>query len=109
MSKKEKKVKAKKETSLYMFECISIHKIRYCIETDEKGLKEITEQTEGWDSGAFNDMTEFSQDHAGEKVIAIQPIPDKDTYLSIFDKDNNYLRTWSAEKKMEFINKKFKK
>lgn len=106
-TKKEKKAKSG-ERKLYMLECISIHKIRYCVETDEKGIALIQKKNDddGWDWGQFNDLVEFSQDHAGERMIAIQPIPDKETYLKMFNSDNQYLKSWSDEKKFEFVNKK---
>ena len=109
MSKKKETKKEKKATSgerkLYMLECISLHKIRYCVETDEAGLKKIQEQDLNSSNWIMNsDFTEFSQDHVTERVIAIHPI-DKETYLKMFNEDNTYLRSWTDEKKFEFINK----
>jgi len=97
-TKKEKKV-ASGERKLYMLECISIQKIRYCVETDKAGLKKIQ------DRDLDCDYTEFSQDHVTERVIAIHPI-DKETYLKMFNEDNDYLSSWTDDKKLEFINKK---
>jgi len=81
--------------------------VRYCVETDEAGLKKIQEQDLNSSNWIMNsDFTEFSQDHVTERVIAIQPIPDKETYLKMFNEDNAYLRSWTDDKKFEFINKK---
>ena len=101
-----KKVKSKKETNLYMINCISMHRIRYCVEMDQETLDNLNEEIER--DGA-NELIEFSQEYLGEKLVSIELIPDKDAYLKVFNKDNAYLGRWSDEKKMEMINKKFKK
>lgn len=105
MSKKKSEKKAQK-TNLYMINCISMHRIRYCIEADEESLNKIKNE---FDKPGAIELTEFSSEFIGEKVVSIEFVPDKEAYLKIFNKDNAYLGRWNDDKKMEFINKKYKK
>jgi len=86
---------------LYMIDCIAIHKISYCVEVDEiTQLGEITRIINEGD----HELEEFSQEFLGEKVVSNYHIFN-DEYVKIFDKDNEYLKDWNTEKKLEFINK----
>jgi len=105
-TKKEKKVKSG-QRKMYMISAISTHLVRYCIETDEKGLKELKKSIKhrSWDWGEVNSLTEFSQDHLGERAVSVELITDKEAYLKTFDEENEYLKTWTDDQKFEFINK----
>ena len=87
---------------LYMIDCIATHHIRYCVEVeDETQLGEVIRLI---DEGNI-ELTEFSQEFLGEKVVTYGIIMSKEEYLKMFDEDNKYLNGWSEEKKLEFINK----
>jgi hypothetical protein len=49
-------------------------------------------------------ITEFSQHHVDENILSVRELSRLD-YLDLFDKDNDYLSSWSEEEKLRFINK----
>ena len=88
---------------LVMVDCLSQFRIRYCVEVEDDidhALDEILMES---DSLQFH---EFSQEH-------LQPSPvflshreiSKEEYLRMFNEDNNYLRDWTEEQKLRWINK----
>ena len=84
---------------LVMVDCISQHRIRYVVEVKndiDHALDEVV-------CGDTN-FAEFSQMHLGEVIVSHREIS-KEEYLTIFDQDNNYLRSWTEEQKLQFINK----
>ena len=86
---------------LYMIDCVATHHIRYCVEAeDETQLGEVIKLI---DEGN-NELIEFSQEFLGEKVVTYGIIISKEEYLKMFDEDNEYLKGWSKEKKLGFIN-----
>ena len=88
------------DKKLYLVETVSMFRMRYVVEAleEEHALDEVV-------CGVGNtDFQEFSQHHVDEVISSSREIS-KDEYLKIFDKDNDYLESWSEEKKMEFINK----
>jgi hypothetical protein len=88
------------DKKLYIVETISMFRMRYVVEALEEGhaLDEVV-------CGIGNtDFQEFSQHHVDEVITSSREIS-FDEYLKIFDKDNDYLQSWTEEKKMEFINK----
>ena len=46
---------------------------------------------------------EFSQYHIGDQILSHRVISEEE-YLTMFDKDNDYLKEWPVEKKLSFIN-----
>ena len=85
-----------------MVDCISQFRIRYCVEVEDDIDHALDEVICEYDNLEFK---EFSQEH-------LQPCPvilshreiSKEEYLRMFDEDNNYLKSWPEEKKLEFIN-----
>jgi len=73
--------------------------MRYAIraESAEKAREKFNEL------GKNESITEFSQKHLGEKVSDIREVNQKQ-YLLDFDTDNAYLKSWSKQKKLDFIN-----
>ncbi len=47
---------------------------------------------------------EFSQLHLGETIVSSREISDKE-YLELFDKENEYMKTWTEEEKFQFVHK----
>lgn len=69
------------------------------VEASDKDLQDWAE-----DTVTCEECEEFSQLHLGEQI--------KDTYtctedemLTLFDRDNKYLSSWSREKKIEWVRK----
>jgi len=50
------------------------------------------------------ELAEFSQLHIDEMITSTRQI-DKKEYLRLFDEDNKYLKDWSKEQKLNWINK----
>lgn len=87
-------------TSLVLVEAIMTFRMRYVVEVP-------TEHPDyALDTVIMSDgnLKEFSQLALPENIISHRII-DKKSYLEIFDEDNDYLRGWSDEQKLEFINK----
>jgi hypothetical protein len=88
--------------------CISTHRMRYAVPVDELQKLNTEIPIEGleieWakDCVAMEEVREFSQEWLGEKVVDAS-ILDEEAILEIFDSDNDYLRSWSKEKKLEHI------
>lgn len=82
----------------YLVETVSMFRIRYVVEAKES--------EHACDEVVCNDgnLKEFSQIHVDENITSVWEIDDEE-YLQIFDEDNNYLKEWTKEQKLEFINK----
>jgi hypothetical protein len=64
------------------------------------------EDFEEWakDVVAVNGCDDFSQEHMGEYIVDTASI-NEDEMLVVFDKDNDYLKDWSKEQKIEWVRK----
>ena len=87
------------EKKLYLVETVSMFRMRYVVEAREEGhatdefVMEIGNE----------DFQEFSQHHMDEVIVSTRELSAKD-YLELFDKDNDYLKSWDIAEKMRFIN-----
>jgi hypothetical protein len=54
------------------------------------------------DTVTMQEAEEFSQLHLGEQILRATEISEEE-YLTLFDKDNDYLKSWNSEKKTGFI------
>jgi hypothetical protein len=88
---------------LVMVDCLSQFRIRYCVEVEDDidhALDEILMES---DSLQFH---EFSQEHLHPSPIFLSHREiSKEEYLRMFNEDNNYLRDWTEEQKLRWINK----
>jgi len=57
------------------------------------------------DEVTMNDgnLREFSQHHVDELITSTREI-DQTEYLRMFDEDNDYLKDWDEQQKLNFIN-----
>jgi hypothetical protein len=82
--------------------------MRYCIPVDELQKLNTEVPVEGheieWaeDCVTCNDVDEFSQKHIGETILDSE-IVDEEQMLNKFDADNDYLKDWTREKKIEYV------
>lgn len=85
---------------LYLVETVSMFRLRYVVEckTESDALDSVTTHTTGGE-----ELKEFSQEWLDEVVSSSRKIS-RTEYMDLFDKDNDYLKTWSDEEKMRFIN-----
>jgi hypothetical protein len=91
-----------KVKKLYMVETVLITKFRYVVEARDEShaMDEVVMNT----SGSYNnDWKEFSQ-RALEEVISNCREISTTEYLELFDKDNHYLKDWTLDQKMSYIN-----
>lgn len=87
---------------------ISTHRMRYCIPVDELQKLNPSVPIEGqelqWaeDTVTCEEAGEFSQKHLGEQIVDSILVSEKEM-LRQFDQDNDCLRNWSTEKKIEWV------
>lgn len=84
---------------------ISTHRIRYAIPMDElQKLNEKQPVNPKWalDCVTMQEIEEFSQEHLGEQIVDFDVLTEEEI-LARFDKDNDYLTSWTAEKKINYI------
>lgn len=90
-------------TKLVMVEEICTFRHRYVVELDDNDPPEWAEDSVVCkDPDTFN---EFSQYHVGDQILSHRVISEEE-YLTMFDKDNDYLKDWTKEQKLSFINNK---
>ena len=81
----------------YLVETVSIFRMRYVVEAEnaDHAKDEVT----------MNDgnLREFSQHHVDELITSTREI-DQTEYLRMFDEDNDYLKDWDEQQKLNFIN-----
>ena len=87
---------------LYLVETVSMFRMRYVIEAKDESdaLDEVTY----YSTGGSENFTEFSQKHIDEVITSSRKLSDK-SYLKLFDKDNDYLTSWTNDEKRVFINR----
>lgn len=102
-------------TKYVIVTAISSHRMRYVIPVDELQKLNTDVPVEGheaeWamDCVTCGEVNDFSQMHIGEQIIDAH-IFDEESMLIMFDADNDYLKDWSKEKKLEYVrNWKFDK
>ena len=87
------------EKKLYLVETLSMFRMRYVVEARE----ETHAEDEVVCSIGTDSFREFSQHHVDEVITSTRKIS-KEKYLKLFDKDNDYLKSWSDEQKFKWIN-----
>jgi len=88
------------EKKLYLVETVSMFRMRYVVEAREEGHATDEVVMEMGNS----DFQEFSQKHIDEVIVSTREISE-DEYITLFNKDNDYLISWEDSSKMDFINK----
>ena len=81
----------------YLVETISVFRMRYVVEGNNA--------SDAKDEVTMNDgnLREFSQYHVDELITSTREI-DQTEYLRMFDEDNDYLKDWDEQQKLNFIN-----
>ncbi len=85
------------DKDIYMVEAISIFHLKFAVraKSAEHAMDEVV-----CDDGT---LKEFSQKHVDVNIINTRKVT-MDQYLEEFDKDNEYLSSWSPEQKLAQIN-----
>lgn len=84
---------------LILVEAVSMFRMRYVVEAEcaDHACDEVTMNHDG-------NLREFSQQHLDEVISSTRELTEAE-YLKLFDEDNDYLQSWTPEKKQEFINR----
>lgn len=88
--------------ALYLVETVSMFRMRYVI--DCKDETHATDTVITGDAGDGKIVNELSQMHIDENITSVRKISMPE-YMEIFDKDNDYLQSWSKEQKRNMITK----
>lgn len=81
----------------YLVEAVSVFRMRYVVDAKHPDYaKDLVVMGE-------DDLKEFSQLHLDEIISDAREITN-DEYLTLFDKDNDYLKNWPKERKFSFVN-----
>ena len=97
----------KKDKTYAVVTAISTHRIRYVIPMDElQNLNPESTATLAWadDCVTCNEVEEFSQKHLGETIVDTVEMSQEEV-LTLFDIDNDYLKSWNTEQKIDHIHK----
>ena len=94
---------SKEETQLVLVETISQFRIRYVVEVPV-GVDDYGKDKKLWalDTVTCEEAKEFSQESLGELIVSHRVIDEKEA-LEIWDNDNDYLKDWEPEHKLEYI------
>lgn len=84
--------------SKYLVEAISVFRMRYVVEA-----KNASDAKDEVTMSMGDDFKEFSQLHVDEMITSTREINKKE-YLCMFDEDNVYLKDWTKEQKLDFVN-----
>ena len=87
---------------------ISSYRMRYVMHKDDLQKLNSSEPVNAieWanDTVTAEECDEFSQEHMGEYIVDTVEMNEEDM-LELFDKDNDYLREWTKDQKIEWIRK----
>lgn len=95
-------------TKYVIVTAVSSYRMRYAIPVDELQRMNPDVSIEGreieWanDSVTCEEVQEFSQKHIGEQIVDTKVFSEEEM-LELFDKDNDYLKDWSTEKKIDYV------
>lgn len=82
----------------YVMHKNDLRKLNTDVEPTDKDLVEWA-----MDTVTMQEVKEFSQDHIGEHIVDHFECTE-DEMLTFFDRDNDYLKSWTTEKKIEWVN-----
>lgn len=88
-----------------MVTTISTFHHRYIVPIDQ--LQELNPDAEAnahWltDSVVCEEVEEFSQKWLGEQIISVSEVDDEEA-LRLFDEENQYLKDWTKEQKLNYM------
>ena len=86
------------EKKIFIVETISQHRLLYAIkaETREEAERFVL-------NTSAEEIKEMGQNHIGESVFCSYDV-DEESYIETFDDINDYLKEWSTEQKLKYIN-----
>ena len=88
-----------------MVTAVSTFRQRYCIPMDQLQAENPSAPVDpDWalDAVTCNDVNEFSQSHIGENIVD-HVVMSEEEVLSLFDRDNDYLKDINKDRKIGMI------
>ncbi len=88
-----------------MVDTISTYRMRYAISMEElkkQNTESIVDTEWAIDCVTCEEVEEFSQLYLGEQIIE-HKVVDEEEMLRMFDNDNDYLKEWSRDQKIDHI------
>ena len=94
---------SKEETQLVLVETVSQFRQRYVVEVPV-GIDDFGNDKTLWalDTVSCEQAKEFSQYWLGETIVSHRVVSEQET-LQMFDQDNDYLKNWTKEGKLESV------
>jgi len=88
------------EKKIFIVETISQHRLLYAIkaETREEAERFVL-------NASAEEIKEMGQNHIGESVFCSYDV-NEEGYIETFDDINDYLKDWSTDQKLKYINEK---
>jgi len=88
------------EKKIFIVETISQHRLLYAIkaETREEAERFVL-------NASAEEIKEMGQNHVGESVFCSYDV-NEEGYIETFDDINDYLKEWSTDQKLKYINEK---
>jgi len=75
----------------------------YAVEVrDEDPIEYALDDVVMYATDAENGLEDFAQKHVAENIFSHREITEEE-YIKIFDKENDYLKDWTAGKKKQYI------
>jgi len=86
--------------------CVSSYRMRYVMHKDDLqklNPDQLCNPVE-WakDTVTCEECSEFSEEHVGEYVVDTATLNEQQV-IDLFDKENDYLKKWSREKKINWV------
>lgn len=91
----------KRETQFVLVETVQTFRHRYIVEVPT-GIDKFGKPKALWalDTVTMEEAKEFSQEHLGETIVSHRVVS-YDDVIELCDQDNDYVKDWPAEKKIE--------
>ena len=89
------------EDTYILVTTISTHRMRYCIPVSTLSSNSIELAKR---AVLAERVQEFSQSYLGEQIVDAKTL-NTDQMIELFDADNDYLRGWTIQQKIEYANR----
>jgi len=88
---------------IVLVETVSIFRHMYAVEVrDEDPIEHALDDVVMNAASTVNGLEDFAQKHVAEDIFSYREITEEE-YIKIFDKENDYLKDWTAEQKKRYI------
>ena len=102
---REEDIKMSIKDKYVVVDAIATYRMRYVVSMEElqkENLDMTVDPEWALDAVTCEDVEEFSQKYLGEQILE-HYVVEEDAILDIFDRDNDYLKEWTREQKLEHI------